>query len=255
MELTFPFYINFFGIPIHPHVLFEYLAVFVGYRVYKVTRKRPEIREKQEVGIFLAIMLGGYFGAIILASLEHYDLVLENIQTSKLALIQGKTIVGALLGGLISVEVYKKIIGYDKSTGDDLAIPLAIAIIIGRIGCFLTGIEDSTVGAPTDSIFGIDFGDGIYRHPLQLYEIAFLLVVVAILLFIRKYEVWNGFKFQLFMTLYLGFRFFIEFLKDRATIVFDLSAIQIACLLGLIYYLQLIYKKYKEHYSRSSLYE
>ncbi len=248
MELTFPVYINFFGIPIHPHVLFEYLAIFVGYRVYKATRKRPETKEKHEVGIFLVIMFGGYFGAIALATLEHYDLVLANIQTSKLALIQGKTIVGALLGGLISVEIYKKIIGYDKSTGDDLAIPLAVGIMIGRIGCFLTGLSDNTVGGPTNSIFGIDFGDGVYRHPLQLYEIAFLLVVIGILLAIRKHEVWNGFKFQLFMILYLTFRFFIEFLKDRATIVFDLSAIQIACFLGVAYYAQLIYKKYKENY-------
>ncbi len=245
MDITFPYYINFFGIPIHPHTLFEYLAIFVGYRVYKITRKRPEIKEKNEVGIFFSVMLGGYFGAIILASFEHYDLVLESIKAGNIAIIQGKTIVGALVGGLISVELYKKRIGYTKSTGDDIAIPITIALIIGRVGCFLTGIEDSTVGRATNSPFGIDFGDGIYRHPLQLYEIAFLSVVLVILLSLRKKEVWNGFKFQLFMFLYLGFRFFIEFLKDRAIIGFGLSAIQIACALGLVYYGQLMYRKYR----------
>ncbi len=192
-------------------------------------------------------MLGGYFGAIILASFEHYDVVLQNIETSKLALIQGKTIVGALLGGLISVEVYKKLIGYTKSTGDDIAIPLTISIAIGRVGCFLTGVSDSTVGRATNSIFGFDFGDGVKRYPLQLFEIAFLMVVLVILLRLRNREIWNGFKFQLFMFMYLTFRFFVEFLKDRATIVFNLSAIQIACALGLIYYAQLMYRKYKEN--------
>ncbi len=246
MELTFPVYINFFGMQIHPHVLFEYLAFFVGYQTYRKMRTRPEIREKNEIGIFFSIVLGGYLGAVILATFEHYDVVLQNIETSKLAIIQGKSIVGALLGGLISVELYKKSIGYTKSTGDDIAIPITIAMMIGRVGCFLTGIEDSTVGRATDSIFGINFGDGVYRHPLQLYEIIFLGLLLIVLLSLRKREVWNGFKFQLFMLSYLTFRFLIEFLKDRATIVFSLSAIQIACLFGILYYVQLMYRRYLE---------
>ncbi len=247
MDFDFPFYINFFGLQIHPHVLFEYLAFFVGYQVYKKMRTRPEIHEKKEVGIFFSIVFGGYLGAIILASFEHYDVVLQNIESSKLAILQGKSIVGALLGGLISVELYKKHIGYTKSTGDDIAIPLTVGIMIGRIGCFLTGVEDSTVGRATDSVFGVNFGDGIYRHPLQLYEIAFLGLLLIILLRLRNREVWNGFKFQLFMLSYLSFRFFIEFLKDRATIAISLSAIQIACLCGVIYYIQLMFRKYKEN--------
>ncbi len=189
--------------------------------------------------------MGGYFGAILLASFEHYDLVLANISSSKFAFFQGKTIVGGLLGGLISVEMYKKHIGYSKSTGDDIAIPLVVSMIIGRIGCFLSGIEDKTLGKATTSVFGLDFGDGIFRHPLPLYEIVFLLFLLIILINLKKYIFWNGFNFQFFMLLYLGYRFFIEFLKDRAVLLFNLSAIQIACFLGLIYYVQLIYKKYK----------
>ncbi len=248
MNFDFPYYINFFELKIHPHILFEYLSVFVGYRIYKKIRIRPEIKETKEVAIFLSIMFGGYFGAIILASIEHYDLILKSIEEGRPFFIQGKTIVGALLGGLISVELYKKSIGYDKSTGDDLSIPLTVAIMIGRIGCFLTGIEDSTVGKVTDSFLGINFGDGLYRHPLQLYEILFLNIVLIILFSLRKKEIWNGFKFQLFMIFYLSFRLLIEFLKDRANIIFSLSAIQIACLFGLIYYVKLVYKKYKENY-------
>ncbi len=76
------------------------------------------------------------------------------------------------------------------------------------------------------------------------------MVVLVVLLSLSKREVWNGFKFQLFMFLYLTFRFFVEFLKDRATIVFSLSAIQIACGLGLIYYGQLMFRKYKENINK-----
>ena len=62
----------------------------------------------------------------------------------------GKTIVGALIFGLISVELIKRYIGLRQSTGDLYAIPLALGIAIGRIGCFLTGLSDNTYGTPTN---------------------------------------------------------------------------------------------------------
>ena len=84
----------------------------------------------------------------------------------------GKTIVGALIFGLISVELMKRYIGVRQSTGDLYAIPLALGIAIGRIGCFLTGLSDNTYGTPTTLPWAVNFGDGIPRHPTQLYEIA-----------------------------------------------------------------------------------
>ena len=56
----------------------------------------------------------------------------------------GKTIVGALMGGWITVEVMKRYIGFRTSTGDLYAIPLAIGIAPRRMGCFLTGLSDNT---------------------------------------------------------------------------------------------------------------
>jgi len=93
----------------------------------------------------------------------------------------GKTIVGALIFGLISVELMKRYIGVRQSTGDLYAIPLALGIAIGRIGCFLTGLDDNTYGTPTTLPWAINFGDGIPRHPTQLYEIAFLVALIPAL--------------------------------------------------------------------------
>jgi phosphatidylglycerol---prolipoprotein diacylglyceryl transferase len=96
-------------------------------------------------------------------------------------LVGGKTIVGALAFGLIAVELMKRFIGLRTSTGDLYAIPLALGIAIGRIGCFLTGLSDNTYGTPTTLPWAINFGDGVPRHPTQLYEIAFLLVLIPVL--------------------------------------------------------------------------
>jgi len=39
-------------------------------------------------------------------------------------------------------------------------VPLAVGIAVGRIGCFLTGLDDHTYGLPTTLPWAVDFGDG-----------------------------------------------------------------------------------------------
>jgi phosphatidylglycerol:prolipoprotein diacylglycerol transferase len=72
----------------------------------------------------------------------------------------GKMIVGALMGGLLAVEWAKRRLGVTVRTGDLFALPLCAGIAIGRVGCFLTGLEDHTVGAHTTLPWGVDVGDG-----------------------------------------------------------------------------------------------
>jgi phosphatidylglycerol:prolipoprotein diacylglycerol transferase len=86
----------------------------------------------------------------------------------------------------VLVEIVKRSIGLRTSTGDLYAIPLAIGIAIGRIGCFLTGLSDNTYGNPTSLPWAINFGDGIPRHPTQLYEIVFLLALTPVLFYVLK---------------------------------------------------------------------
>jgi phosphatidylglycerol---prolipoprotein diacylglyceryl transferase len=112
--------------------------------------------------------------------MEGPHLTLQNLHNPAY-LIGGKTIVGALAFGLIAVELMKRSIGLRTSTGDLYAIPLALGIAIGRVGCFFTGLADNTYGTPTNLPWAIDFGDGIPRHPTQLYEIAFLLLLIPVL--------------------------------------------------------------------------
>ncbi|HKN17974.1 MAG TPA: prolipoprotein diacylglyceryl transferase family protein, partial [Candidatus Sulfotelmatobacter sp.] len=152
----------------------------------------------------------------------------------------GKTIVGALIFGLITVELIKRYIGLRQSTGDLYAIPLALGIAIGRIGCFLTGLADNTYGIPTTLPWAVNFGDGIPRHPTQLYEIIFLLALVPFLYKIvaltpsRRFLPGDAFKF--FMVAYLTFRLLCDFIKPYPRIFLGLGGIQWACLLTLLYY-------------------
>ena len=151
------------------------------------------------------------------------------------AAMTGKTIVGGLAGGLIAVELVKKRFGVTSATGDLFAIPLAAGIAIGRIGCFLTGLADQTYGNLTSLPWGVDFGDGVARHPTQLYEIAFLAVLVLVLLAFSQQHHGQGDVFKVFMIGYMGWRLLIDFVKPEQRLL-GISAIQVVCLLILAYY-------------------
>ena len=121
------------------------------------------------------------------------------------------------------------------ATGDLLVTPLVLGIAVGRIGCFLSGLADRTYGVATALPWGVDFGDGVARHPTQLYEIAFFagLAVVLAVLSLRFARV--GDRFKGFMIGYLAFRFAIDFIKPAVRIG-GLSTIQWAALAVIAYY-------------------
>jgi prolipoprotein diacylglyceryltransferase len=123
---------------------------------------------------------GAAIGSKLLFWLEDPQLTWHSLHDPAY-LVGGKTIVGALAFGLVSVELTKRYIGLRQSTGDLYAIPLAVGIAIGRIGCFLTGLSDNTYGSPTNLPWAVNFGDAIPRHPTQLYEIAFLIILIPVL--------------------------------------------------------------------------
>ncbi len=116
-----------------------------------------------------------------------------------------------------------------------------LAIIIGRIGCFLTGIHEETYGIPTDSVFGMHLGDQYLRHPVALYEIVFLFGLWMVLKYIQKQKKYpSGFLFQIFMLSYFIFRFFLDFIKPRVEIAGSLGTIQLTCICVIIYYIYTI---------------
>ncbi|WHX47056.1 prolipoprotein diacylglyceryl transferase [Paenibacillus woosongensis] len=239
--MEFPVYIHIGGLRIHPHFLFESLAYFIGFRIYVWRRKKSDISTVNMFWLIVGAALGASLGSKLLFWLENPAWLLS-ISEHWRELFGGKTIVGGLLGGLIGVELTKKLVGITRSTGDEFAFPLIIAMAIGRIGCFLTGLDDHTHGTPTTWITGFDYGDGVLRHPTQLYEIGFLLIL-AFALFgakktsaARRQELPNGLIYIWFMFGYLTFRFAIDFIKPTPHPYFGLNNIQLACVLGMMYF-------------------
>lgn len=235
--MVFPVYLWVGPLAIHPHPVFEVLAYLVGARVYAFIKSREgdALPDATRWWVVAAGFVGAAVGSKLLVLVDHPVLTLANLATP-LALADGKTIVGALLGALIGVELTKRKLGIQRATGDLFAIPLTIGIAVGRVGCFLTGLDDNTYGLPSNLPWAIDFGDGIPRHPAQLYEIAFLLLVLLpALVWLNDRAPREGDLFKVFMAGYLAFRLGLEFLKPGEPIL-GLTAIQWACVGGLLWY-------------------
>jgi len=216
------------------HFVLEAVAYAAAAAVYLVRRKRASdvIPDLDRFALLAAAAVGAAVGSRLLAWLCD--------PSSSTLLASGKTIVGALLGGLAAVELAKLWRGIRTPTGDLYVLPLAAGIAIGRVGCFLAGPADLTAGRPADVPWAAVAWDGVPRHPVALYEITFV-VLVAVLLHVVRRRIGSrpGLAFALFTASYLAFRLAVDFLKPwprPVALGVGLSAIQLACVAGLVYY-------------------
>ncbi len=149
----------------------------------------------------------------------------------------GRSIVGALAGAVTTIELFKWRKGIRESTGLIFVPAIATSVIIGRWGCYLSGLEDQTYGTPTALPLGHDFGDGVLRHPVQLYEsftmLLFLAVALVNLAQRVPYFMRNG--FYLLVMFYAAQRFVWEFLKPYGTVIGPFNLFHLICI-GLFCY-------------------
>jgi len=223
----------------HPawHPVMETLAYATGFAVYRWMRARQGdiVPEPQRWTVLAAAAVGALMGSRLLGLSEQWPTVEQAWRTGRMLelLISpgGKTIVGGLLGGWLGVEIAKKFSGIQRRTGDLFALPFCVGIAVGRVGCLIAGLADDTYGKPTSLPWAVDLGDGIGRHPVQVYEILFLALVGVIVSRPAKWP--EGARFRIFMGCYLGWRLVIDFLKPQP-LIHGLNLIQWSCVAGIV---------------------
>ncbi|HBR71692.1 MAG TPA: prolipoprotein diacylglyceryl transferase, partial [Candidatus Moranbacteria bacterium] len=90
-------------------------------------------------------------------------------------------LVGAVLAGYFFSR--KRRINFWQ-LADFVALAIPMGYFFGRIGNFLNG---ELYGRPTNMFWGMNFGDGLLRHPSQLYEAFFEgLVLFGIIFLVRR---------------------------------------------------------------------
>jgi phosphatidylglycerol---prolipoprotein diacylglyceryl transferase len=232
--VTFPVMLPLGGWSLHPHAVMEVIAYTVGFQIYRWARRREagaSVSIEQQLWVVAGAILGAAAGAKLLAWAESFQ-VYWALRHEPQAWLGAKTIVGGLLGGWAGAEVAKRWVGVRQSTGDAYVAGLVWGIAVGRMGCFLSGLEDHTYGVATTLPWGVDFGDGITRHPTQLYESVAVIGLGLIVWARSQYSYERGELFRLFLGGYLLFRFAIEFFKPVEHPIVGLSVIQVASLVG-----------------------
>jgi phosphatidylglycerol---prolipoprotein diacylglyceryl transferase len=223
----------------HPawHPVMETMAYVAGFAVFRRLRSQrgDVVAEPQRWTLLAAAAVGALAGSRLLGIAEQWPTVRQACNSGRLVELLlapgGKTIVGGLLGGWMCVLAVKKLSGMRTRAGDLFALPLCIGIAVGRIGCLLAGIADDTYGTPTNLPWAADFGDGIGRHPVQIYEILFLIVLGLILN--RSYQLPDGARFRLFLGSYLAWRLAVDFWKPQP-LIGPMNLIQWCCLAALL---------------------
>lgn len=164
----------------------------------------------------------------------------------------GLVFYGGLIGGVAGCLVYLRVKRIPLLPAADLALPFVpLAHAIGRIGCFLNGC---CWGMPTDMPWGVTFPksrwgvyaqhlkDGLVKadapcalpvHPTQLYEMAGLLAIFAIIRYAYKHKspYRDGSVMVLYPLFYGILRFLVEdFRGDSGRPVFGLTVSQLISL-------------------------
>ncbi len=173
----------------------------------------------QRLGLLLAAIVGG----AIFSRFPFVLTSLENLQNPWIWFADGRTVTWGLAGGYLSVELAKLSLGVRTKTGDSFAAPVAAAIAIGRLGCFRAGC---CYGLPTALPWAVDFGDGVGRHPTQLYEFAFHTLACLLLLWMGKHGWFARQRIKLYLIAYMLYRFLTEWLRPEPVLAAGLTFYQ-----------------------------
>ncbi len=141
----------------------------------------------------------------------------------------GLSLYGGLFGGiatlLFKMKQYKLRLAF---ISDALAFSLPSALLAGEIGSLLDG---TVVGKATNLPWAVRYvGHLGLRHPIQVYMIVLLLVIISLIVFLQKKAVkakWPyGFIGIWFFLLYSVSMFVLEFLQESSVYFSYLSANQ-----------------------------
>ena len=121
-------------------------------------------------------------------------------------------LLGAAAGAALFTYMYRKPF---LELADELVIPGAFLMGVGRIGNFVDGL---IVGAVTEVWWGVQFPDAVgIRHPVVLYDGAKNLLLIPCLRWVRKTNTTPGATAARFVFWYAFPRIFIDLFRDYPT--------------------------------------
>ena len=224
-------------VDIGTHDFFSLVGVAIGFAIYYAELRRRGWLDGAIVSISLAALLGAVIGARVITIWERPEVIaaFSTMPLTEAIERSGKSIIGAVVGGYLAIVLAKRALGYRRSTGDNYALAIPVATVIGRIGCFLTELP---LGTPTSLPWGMTVSPAAAAsfadcpgclgpmHPTMLYEIAFNLVAAVLIWRYRRLVPVPGDTLKLYLLAAGIFRFLVEFLRTSPPQALGLTAPQ-----------------------------
>jgi len=184
--------------------------------LYQMKHKDFAISRQEVDSIYLYLALGLIIGAR-LGYVLFYDLSMYCKDPFGILFIWrgGLSFHGGLIGVLVGWFTFcRKNKKSPWRTADLFVVTAPIGLGLGRIGNFING---ELYGRVTQVPWGMIFPKGgpLPRHPSQLYESALEGgVLFFVLWFLKEKKLTPGGLLAVFLSLYGGFRFFLEFFRE-----------------------------------------
>lgn len=244
------------------------VAILIGIvlTMWLAHRSGQEAEEYLNLSVF--VVIAGIIGArlyYVLFGFEQFKghwTKIFNLRSGGLAFY------GALIAGVIAVFVYCKRQGLIVWKVLDTIVPaLLIGQILGKLGNFFNreAFGEYTDGLfamqlPIDSVRAVDVTEKMRQNvekidgvnmiqvsPSFLYEIILCLLILIGLLIYRRFEVYKGEIFLLYIISYGAGRFFIEMgrVDKLRTLIFKLPVSQVVAVVSVIIAMMLLAVTYK----------
>ena len=199
--------LHYFGVErvIHTYGALVVAGLALGIAVGVWRARRFGLAQFDVLAVGLLGVCGGLVGAALLYVAIHIRMFVADPSLLK---SPGLVFYGGLIGGAGAATAYCRAYGVSLARVADAGAPgLAFGHAVGRVGCLMGGC---CYGREVASTFPLRVWlAGAWRHPVQLYEAAALVVlgVVTLLLPARR----AGVTFLVYLVGYAFIRFVVEF--------------------------------------------
>ena len=231
IQFTEGFGVRWYSLPYMLGMLFVYLSLRKASREREMKNITEEIAESFVLTAIICALIGARFFHVFVFEFDRYGI---NPMAWIAVWRGGLAFHGGLVGVLLAVAWFSHRHGLPVyRLTDRLAIPVALALCLGRIANF---INAEMYGTPYEGAFCVDYSQNQYmaqppegcRHPTQLYESAKNLGLAGLLVTLRsRIRPPPGIVTWTFVGLYGWVRFGLMYLREEETVWADLTLSQI----------------------------
>ncbi|MFZ5633072.1 MAG: prolipoprotein diacylglyceryl transferase [Bacillota bacterium] len=227
--------------PVRSYGLMMALGMLGGITLaWYLARKKGKYQE-DVLNMAVYALLAGLLGSRLWEVIFDWDYYGSHLAEIPALWQGGLSVQGGVAGGLLAVILYtrKHQIPFWEF-GDMLAPGLLLGQALGRVGCYLNGC---CYGVPTASACGVVYPPGTDAYlaygavplvPAVLFEAAWDLAAMALLLFLLFRKPFHGFIATLYFVLYAAGRIVLEFFRADSLTMWGLKTAQVTSLVTML---------------------